>query len=155
MREGIPGRPEESLVSIEQLAVTLTAELDSVTIARHFVRRAAQALRIGVDADVAELLVSELVANAIELRAGEVSVTAERHHGTMRVSVRDHGYGRPETSHPAPLDFGGGRGLLIVDTLSDSWGVDEFLPGKIVWFELLPRTDAAVDGSRAPVSPRR
>ena len=25
---------------------------------------------------------------------------------------------------------------MIVDRLADDWGVDEFLPGKIVWFEM-------------------
>ena len=50
--------------------------------------------------------------------------------------MRDFGYGLPEVSHPGPNDLGGGRGLMIVEQLADAWGVDEFLPGKIVWFEL-------------------
>ena len=57
--------------------------------------------------------------------------------GFLRVEVRDHGYGLPVLDHAAGLD--GGLGLRLVDRLADRWGVDQFLPGKIVWFELEPR----------------
>jgi len=91
---------------------------------------------VAVDADVVALLTSELTANAVELGAGEVTVTVRCVDRRLRVEVRDFGYGRPEVLHPDAVDLGGGRGLMIVEQLADDWGVDEFLPGKIVWFEM-------------------
>jgi anti-sigma regulatory factor (Ser/Thr protein kinase) len=123
-------------MSIQQLAITVTADTGSVTTVRHFVRAAARQLEAEVDPQVAELLVSELAANAGELEAGEITVTAQINGSRFRVEVRDFGAGRPRASRPAPLDLGGGRGLMMVDILADEWGVDEFPPGKIVWFEL-------------------
>lgn len=52
----------------------------------------------------------------------------------VRVAVKD--------SHPdLPVlqqisDDEHGRGLLLVDALSSSWGVDARPPGKSVWFQL-------------------
>ena len=123
-------------MTTEQLAITVTADTESVAAVRHFVRDAARTLGAPIDLDVAELLASELAANAVGLAAGEITVTVSRRAGGLRVEVRDFGYGHPEAARPAPFDPQGGRGLLLVDSLSASWGVDEFLPGKIVWFEV-------------------
>ena len=134
-------------MSIEQLAITVTADTESVTTVRHFVRAATRELGTMVDPQVAELLASELAANGVEVAAGEITVTAQCARGRLRVEVRDFGYGRPQASRPDPLDLGGGRGLMIVDQLADQWGVDEFLPGKIVWFELTDDADRRVSPS--------
>ena len=123
-------------MTIEQLAITVTAETESVSAVRRFVREASRAVGAPVDADVVELLASELAANAVALSAGEITITVRCRDGVLRVEVRDFGYGRPEVTRPDPSDTSGGRGLMIVESLADTWGVDEFLPGKIVWFEL-------------------
>ncbi|MFI1304015.1 ATP-binding protein [Streptomyces sioyaensis] len=51
----------------------------------------------------------------------------------VRLEVHDQGAGRPHRKHPS-LDDTSGRGLLLVDELSDEWGVDD-QPGngKTVW----------------------
>lgn len=134
-------------MSIEQLAITVTADTESVTTVRHFVRAATRELGTEVDPQVAELLASELAANAVGVAAGEITVTAQCARGRFRVEVRDFGYGRPQASRPDPLDLGGGRGLMIVDQLADQWGVDEYLPGKTVWFELTADADQRVSPS--------
>jgi len=123
-------------VPVEQVAITVTPEAESVAVVRHFVATAQDLLGVAVDADVVALLTSELTANAVELGAGEVTVTVRCVDRRLRVEVRDFGYGRPEVLHPDAVDLGGGRGLMIVEQLADDWGVDEFLPGKIVWFEM-------------------
>jgi hypothetical protein len=61
-----------------------------------------------------------------------VSLTA----GAVRVSVADSGGGMPRVA-PVDVTAVGGRGMLLVEELADSWGIDD-LPGagKCVWFLL-------------------
>ncbi|WLQ37069.1 ATP-binding protein [Streptomyces castrisilvae] len=88
-------------------------------------------------AQVAELLLSELVTNAL-VHTGDgavvaVSVAPRR----LRVEVRDFVTGMPPESHVPPADDGThGRGLILVESLADSWGVRPHALGKVVWFEL-------------------
>ncbi len=129
-------------MSVKQLAITVTPDTDSVTIARHYVETACRTLGARVDPDILAVLTSELVANAVAVAAGEISVMVCLVDDRLRVEVRDHGFGMPEVLHPQPSDASGGRGLMIVEELADTWGVQQFLPGKIVWFELAPTTTA-------------
>jgi anti-sigma regulatory factor (Ser/Thr protein kinase) len=137
-----------STVTVEQLAITVRAENDSVAAVRHFVEFAQRILGATADRSIAAVVTSELVANAVAVAAGEITVTIRCVEDNLRVEVHDHGYGMPEVQHPRPIDAGGGRGLMIVEQLADQWGVQQFLPGKIVWFELAPaRVDADRHGS--------
>jgi serine/threonine-protein kinase RsbW len=87
------------------------------------------------------LLVSELVNNAV-LHAGPsggASIQVELVNGTdsVRLAVHDGGGGFPRaTPEPRAALTAGGRGLVIVDALSDTWGVDSDLDGCTVWCEL-------------------
>ncbi len=85
-------------------------------------------------APTAELLVSELVTNAVcHARTGvELTVTVDDHR--LCVEVHDEG-GEPEVAHPAPTTTGG-RGLMIVERLAEQWGWAETGGDKTVWFEL-------------------
>ncbi len=121
---------------VEQVAITVTAETESISVVRHFVTSACHFLGTDADMEVVALLTSELTANAVDLGVGEVVVTVRCIKGRLRVEVHDFGYGMPQVLHPGAVDQGGGRGLMIVDQLADDWGVDQFLPGKIVWFEM-------------------
>lgn len=87
--------------------------------------------------DVAELLLSELVTNAlIHTRHGAV-VTVTAAPARVRVEVRDFVAERhPEPYVPNADDGTHGRGLVLVDSLADSWGVTAQALGKVVWFEL-------------------
>ncbi|MGW4363210.1 ATP-binding protein [Streptomyces californicus] len=88
-------------------------------------------------AEAAELLVSELVTNAlIHTRNGAV-VTATATPARIRVEVQDFA----SEDLPAPYvpnadDGTHGRGLVLVRSLADAWGVETQLLGKVVWFEL-------------------
>jgi anti-sigma regulatory factor (Ser/Thr protein kinase) len=86
-------------------------------------------------ADDLELIVCELVANAIEHAASEVRVRVIRRGHTLRVEVHDDGTGNPEVQHP-PLLADGGRGLKIVESIATRWGVEpNDGGGKTVWAE--------------------
>ncbi|HEX2851034.1 MAG TPA: ATP-binding protein [Acidimicrobiales bacterium] len=116
---------------------TFTASLASAAAARRFV---AQALEIdGVDhevVDLAELLTSEIVTNAVVHAAGPAEVGVDRVGDAVRVEVVDAASALPDLRHVAP-DAASGRGLAIVDALATRWGVQpRGTSGKVVWFEL-------------------
>jgi anti-sigma regulatory factor (Ser/Thr protein kinase) len=82
------------------------------------------------------LLVSELLTNAVVHGEGETMRLVLRiEHGVCRVEVIDGGNGfTPTATLPSPL-APGGRGLFLVDALSDDWGVYNGRSTH-VWFEL-------------------
>jgi len=83
----------------------------------------------------AELLVSELVTNAILHAHSPATVTIFRDDVRLRVAVCD-----ASTSPPRLRDYGRnavtGRGMLLVDRIASRWGVDVDGEGKCVWFEV-------------------
>lgn len=87
--------------------------------------------------DDAALVLSELVTNA--LRAGGMSFTVhlEVWPGRLRVTVSDSAPGRPHLRQPGVHETTG-RGLQVVATLADDWGVTarDHGGGKQVWAEL-------------------
>lgn len=85
--------------------------------------------------ETVELLVSELVTNAIvhASSAPRVEVDLSRHR--IRVSVHDEDPNLPATRTP-DLDRPGGRGLVLLDQLAGRWGAEPSDGGKLVWFEL-------------------
>ncbi|MFI9256600.1 ATP-binding protein [Streptomyces sioyaensis] len=84
--------------------------------------------------EVATLLTSELVTNALVHAEGGAVVTA-RVGDRLRVEVRDFVPGRPEPRAPT-TDGTSGRGLMLVRSLADAWGIRTESLGKSVWFEL-------------------
>lgn len=109
-------------------------EPGSVGRAREFV---AQALA-GLPADVrdsAVLLASELATNAIRHARSSFAVDVTTSDREVRVAVRDRGGAAPLPRNPTASDVSG-RGLLIVRTLADDWGIDTGSDGLTVWFAL-------------------
>ncbi|MDT0377204.1 ATP-binding protein [Streptomyces sp. DSM 42041] len=90
----------------------------------------------------AELVVSELVTNAVEhARADVIRVTITRlAAGAVRIGVIDKDCGEPSPRAAGPRDEDG-RGLVIVGALAVRWGVDRMRWGKRVW------ADLGVDGA--------
>lgn len=88
--------------------------------------------------DTAELLVSELVTNAlVHTDRGAVltaTLSGERS-PRLRVEVYDFAAHRPK-ARVAGDHAANGRGLMIVQLLADAWGVRSQPVGKTVWFEL-------------------
>ncbi|GGY15672.1 ATP-binding protein [Streptomyces djakartensis] len=86
--------------------------------------------------DVAELLTSELVTNAIVHTDHDAVLTATVGPRGLRVEVRDFVARRPRLRVPVADDGTNGRGLFLVESLADDWGVRAHGVGKAVWFEL-------------------
>ncbi len=84
----------------------------------------------------AVLLVSELVGNAVRHTGARVfGLRMRRRRGWIRVEVRDPSRGLPCLMPVQEMDISG-RGLFLVDKLSDRWGVDLLPRGKTTWFEM-------------------
>ena len=144
------GRPRDDLAVVvlrapsdssntapESLSMSLTLECEprSVATAR---RRVTELLgdRAGTAAaEVLELLVSEVVTNAVvHARSAvgvRVAVAADRAH----VEVTDSSPSSP-VRRDARMDSLGGRGLLLLDRLAAAWGVRRRADGKVVWFDV-------------------
>jgi anti-sigma regulatory factor (Ser/Thr protein kinase) len=116
--------------------LTLPPELRSVRTARQFVGERCRLAGLSAERrDDALLLASELVTNAVLHGRSEVCVEVEERGAVLRVSVLDE-----NSRHPAPVaedaDALDGRGLALVEALSQRWGVEDRPLGKAVWFEL-------------------
>ncbi|MFG2353322.1 ATP-binding protein [Streptomyces sp. NPDC048521] len=85
--------------------------------------------------EIAELLTSELVTNALVHTDDDAVLTAVVEPDGLRVEVRDFVPRRPEPRGPETDDTHG-RGLMLVQSLADAWGVRPHGVGKSVWFEL-------------------
>ena len=86
--------------------------------------------------EIAELLTSELVTNALMHTDRDAVFTATVEPDGLHVEVRDFAARRPVVRLPAPDESTHGRGLLLVQSLADAWGVRPHGIGKAVWFEL-------------------
>jgi anti-sigma regulatory factor (Ser/Thr protein kinase) len=114
-------------------------------VARHHLCREMNARRVDDGlANDAELLVSELVGNAVRharpLPGGVVCVAWEiaRREVTLRVTDGGSSNGhRPQASVAGP-DAVSGRGLAIVAALAARWGVEPARGGQSVWAVLGP-----------------
>ncbi|MEH0520625.1 ATP-binding protein [Streptomyces stelliscabiei] len=87
--------------------------------------------------DVAEQVVTELVANAVEhTDAATVGASITRTgKESARIVVTDTSRTRPTPGTPSPDDEHG-RGLLLVEALAHDWGSEPVHGGKRVWAEL-------------------
>lgn len=105
-------------------------------LARGFVTDALRSIGLGAaEIEVATLLASELVTNAVVHGSAPIDIDVGTVDGGVRVSVGDRSP-RVPSARAASEDEEHGRGLLLVGALSDRWGVDAQPPGKRVWFEL-------------------
>jgi anti-sigma regulatory factor (Ser/Thr protein kinase) len=98
------------------------------------------------------LMVSELAANSIRHAQTPFLVVVDRSADSVRIDVQDEGAGRPLMRSPGPHEPSG-RGLRIVDALSDDWGfVEHDRGGKSVWFtvSLMPSPEAVGGIKRRP-----
>ena len=105
--------------------------------ARSYVRRVCSDWSIDDDArEAAEIVVTELVTNAVEHAASPSVVEVTRVPGSFRMTVRD--FVRdplPDAVLPPPQSVRG-RGLAMVAAVSREWGVQTHADGKTVWSEL-------------------
>ena len=115
---------------------TLPPHASSVGEARRLVR--AELIETGREdlIDAAELLVSEVVTNALVHAGTPIEVTAQVGGTGLRVEIGDGSPHLPAPRHHATM-AGTGRGLRLLQQMVDSWGAYPYADGKIVWFELV------------------
>ncbi|AXK33957.1 GAF domain-containing protein [Streptomyces armeniacus] len=124
----------------------LPSEPRSVSRARELARDQLTDWHLNDLADTTELLVSELVTNALRHGEGEIRLRLLLDR-TLVCEVWDAGLVQPRRRRARVTDEGG-RGLQLVGLLSAGWGSRRTPQGKTVWFELpLP------DGRSKPVDP--
>lgn len=132
-------------------ARSFSLEPESVGAARRFATEALSNTPPDV-LDAVELMVSELATNCIRHAKTAFELRVARAHGEIRVEVTDRAGGSPVMRSPGP-DDPTGRGLQIVNMLSDAWGVvHRTARGTTVWFTVPapPRPSTAQRGrSRA------
>gem|GEM_PF-3120711 len=135
--EGSPveGSPRaEPVATRRSLDLDLEATVHAPATARAAVRQALEGVG-EAQMDVAVLLVSELLANAVLHAGTDVRLRLDLGDRLVRVEVED-SVARP----PDPVDSDqaaeGGRGWLLVRQLADRCGWTTLSNGKIVWFEL-------------------
>jgi anti-sigma regulatory factor (Ser/Thr protein kinase) len=151
MNTRAPIRPTD----LHSRRIRLSTGPEAVSEARSAVRAAIAAWEVPVDADVAALLTSELVTNAIRHETGDtVTVFVTCSYGHLRVDVHD-----TSRFFPVLLDSSAdeetGRGLMLVDTLSAKWGCDRTPAGKAVYFTLGFRSDSGATRRPRPVAGTR
>lgn len=121
---------------MDERLLSLPRSLSSPATARGAVRDVLG--RAGTDEDcisTAQVVVSELVTNAVVHARSDVDLVLRVDGPRLRVEVADHGGGRPAVLHPPP-DADRGRGLLLVESLAERWGVRHDDHSKVVWAEL-------------------
>lgn len=140
-----PSRP----AGVQAWRIRLPAGPAAVAEARGHARAAICTWGVPVDLDVAVLLTSELVTNAINAvgAGGTVTLAIRCTRGRLRVDVHDTVPALPVLAE-APADAEAGRGLLLVSTLSDDWGAYRTPAGKAVYFTLKTPVSASPDEHR-------
>src|SRR4051794_13329096 len=119
-----------------QPLASFSPTLESVPQARRMVTDFVQGRVEREVADAAELLSSELAANAVTHAGTDFVVSADLTEGVLTVAVTD----RDDQDTPLVVDAApgatSGRGMQLVEAYSSRWGVEELDRGKRVWFQL-------------------
>ncbi|MEW2381694.1 ATP-binding protein [Micromonospora sp. NPDC047707] len=124
------------------LAAVLTADLEPVVAAA---RQARQLLGEGCDrwgvpelTEPGTIAVTEMVNNVVAHARTPMTVRLAPRDSALHVAVRDHSSRLPAFTGFAPPHTAGGRGLLLIDTVSERWGATPVPDGKVVWCVLHP-----------------
>ncbi|MFJ4189143.1 ATP-binding protein [Kitasatospora sp. NPDC089509] len=131
-------------------AARLDSCVESTPLARHLLRAYLAALPSGDRyRDIAELLLGELFANAVQHSAAPddrlVEVRFALVGNRLRLEVHDAGTGRPSVRSATPDDEHG-RGLFLVNELAERWGCCPRAGGigKFVWALIAPSFSPAL-----------
>ncbi|MET9382560.1 ATP-binding protein [Streptomyces sp. NPDC002928] len=102
---------------------------------RAFLHKALTSWNCTANSDDALLLLSETLTNAVQHAEGPLGLHLHRTATDLTVEVSDRS---PQLPQPrlAAEDEESGRGLILVRTLADNWGVRPTDEGKTTWFTL-------------------
>jgi anti-sigma regulatory factor (Ser/Thr protein kinase) len=136
--------------------VTLPCSQESSRWGRHLVGRTCQEWGIPETIPDAVVITSELIDNMVQHARSEGQLRLELRRTALCIAVSDADPRRPQLRLPG-LSAPGGRGLVLVDRLSRTWGTAPCLGGgKVVWVVLpvspRPRTLNLVAPPRQPRS---
>ncbi|MWA07664.1 ATP-binding protein [Streptomyces sp. BA2] len=114
--------------------LTLTNAPETAAEARRLVRTAYEAWGVEEYSDTAQVVISELVTNAVRHACGPCIRVIVQHPlpGHLVLAVVDKSRDLP-SMHPPHADDLRGRGLLLVDALTEDWGSTRLPWGKRVW----------------------
>lgn len=115
--------------------IQLPASPEAAVRARRWVTDSLTQRGRGDLAELAQLLTSELVTNAILHAETELTLTLTGADGGLCVAVSDEDFELPSVGALDP-EASGGRGMQLVGELAKDWGVYVRPAGKTVWFEL-------------------
>jgi DNA-binding NarL/FixJ family response regulator len=120
--------------ALEVVTADLPADPSSVRAARSLVVEA-----LGEEGEdllfSLELLISEVVTNAVQHAAAAPRIEAQLGPDSVRVAVYDDDPALPVHRQP-DAERPGGRGLHLLDRIATRWGAEPSEGGKVVWFEL-------------------
>ncbi|UQA92094.1 ATP-binding protein [Streptomyces halobius] len=124
-----------SLTDTASVGTILPPVASSVRQARALTRSELASRGLTDHEGTAELLVSELVTNALRYAACAVRLSLSFRGDTLHCEVEDTSLG-PSVVRGAREEDESGRGLLLVQELARAWGRRDSRVGKVVWFEL-------------------
>lgn len=105
--------------------------------ARRFARRTLRSWGVTAEYDAVLLVVSELVTNALVHTDGKVRMDLTLVNNRLRVAIADASPRSPVRPSSIGWEATGGRGVLLVEAVSATWGTLPVSGGKQVWAELV------------------
>lgn len=116
-------------------SVELRPVPESAGAARVFVERTLRDWGCTGLIDDARVVVTELVSNVVRHAGTDIRIDLELQDELVRVGVADRAGGSVVMRTPDPrLDLTG-RGLRLVNALTERWGIDQGVDRKLVWAE--------------------
>lgn len=128
---------------LAEAEIHLAEDLTSAARARRFTASTMAQWDLAQLVDDAQVIVSELAANAVTHARSASSLKLLLKPSALRIEIVDDGIGTPE---PQPLSDSEehGRGLFLIGFLSTAWGMEPVgRRGKLVWAELARRPEMA------------
>jgi anti-sigma regulatory factor (Ser/Thr protein kinase) len=129
----VGGRGNE--VKEMRASIVLAPEARSLAAGRAFVASMLEVWDCEDPDQVAALLTSEIVSNAVRHAASTVGLEVAIVGRRLRVEARDEAPNATVAPDPARPGGESGHGLHIVESLAQRWGVDRYEDHKVVWFE--------------------
>ena len=115
--------------------LTLENSLRAPRLAREFAAHVLDDWGRADRSDVVLLLVSELVTNSVRYTSGDIEVRLCSDDQGLYVEVEDADQHVPTIGNPESFSDRG-RGLILIDALSQEWGTRPSAHGKSVWAKL-------------------